>query len=54
MAFQGNEEEALDAKRKIEVVQRAEENERKEKNIEWIPKLFKKDGTGYYLYKYWE
>lgn len=35
-----NEEEALEPKRKLEVIQRREEAERREKNIEWVPKHF--------------
>lgn len=46
----GNENDALDAKRKIEEVQRAAENERTEKKVDWIPALFTKDSEDYYWF----
>jgi len=46
-----DEDQALSYKGKMEAVQRAEENERKTKNIEWIPRHFKKDKDGNYLFE---
>eukprot|EP01118_Nematostelium_gracile_P005357 TRINITY_DN1689_c0_g1_i1.p1 TRINITY_DN1689_c0_g1~~TRINITY_DN1689_c0_g1_i1.p1 ORF type:complete len:424 (+),score=101.76 TRINITY_DN1689_c0_g1_i1:98-1273(+) len=48
-----DEEEALDAKRKIEAIQRAEQSERAEKHIEWVPKLFVKGNDNLYYYEKW-
>jgi len=49
----GNEDEALEEKRKLEAVQRASEKERKDANIKWIPKYFKEDSSGYFYYEKW-
>jgi len=54
--LKGNEEIALNAKRKIEEVQRREEKEREEQHREWIPSLFKKGNIGteeVFLYQKW-
>jgi hypothetical protein len=52
--LKNDEEEALSHKRKMEAVQRAAEQERKDKKIEWIPTYFKKDSKGGYVYHKWE
>lgn len=52
--LKGYEDEALNAKRKLEAIQRADENERHTKNIEWIPKLFIKNSEGIYYYHKWD
>jgi len=54
--LKGNEEDALNAKRKIEEVQRREAKEREDQHREWIPSLFKKGNIGteeVYLYHKW-
>lgn len=49
-----SEENALEAKRKIEAVQRKEENERIETKTDWVPVLFVKDKHSYFWYKDWD
>jgi len=51
--LKNDEDEALAAKRKLEATQRAEENERVAKRIEWQPKLFVKNSEGIYYYYKW-
>jgi len=46
-----NEKEALAEKTIVEERQRAQERERKEKKVEWTPKLFSKVQDDYYVYK---
>ena len=56
-----NEDEALNEKRKLEVIQRTEAKERDEKNQVWVPKHFVKrkipgnvDNEDFYCYEEWE
>jgi len=54
--LKGNEEDALNAKRKIEEVQRREAKEREDQHREWVPSLFKKGNIGseeMYVYYKW-
>jgi hypothetical protein len=47
-----NEESALNEKRKIEAVQRRDEQERHKTNTPWVPRLFKPHNNFYY-YSQW-